>query len=329
VKPAKTPKAVPTKHNGKAKAAPKPKKAAEPAKRGVKRPTPDTNAKPQKKRKVAVSLESEEEESTLSSPPDEGSGVEDDASEEEAAKPAPKKAQKPRAKRVTKSPEVKRTSIPARRESRKVVDSDEEVASPAPKPDIAEPAQSDEDVKDEKEEENPAPKAPPPPPAEADASDSEMSVLIDEEPAPKKKRQKKDPDAKHSKTKSTKSTKPSSKTKKPDLSPTEEEIKRLQSQLLKCGIRKLWHKELAPYTTPSTKISHLKGMLKDAGMEGRFSEAKAREIKERRELEADMEATKEYERKFGAQDDSERRMKGPKDWGIDEELLGSGGEDSD
>ncbi|CRK43447.1 hypothetical protein BN1723_016185, partial [Verticillium longisporum] len=40
-------------------------------------------------------------------------------------------------------------------------------------------------------------------------------------------------------------------------------------------------------------------MLRDAGMDGRFSEARAREIKERRELEADLEAVKEMDAAWG------------------------------
>ena len=40
-------------------------------------------------------------------------------------------------------------------------------------------------------------------------------------------------------------------------------------------------------------------MLKDAGMDGRYSVEKARAVKERRELEQDLEAVKEGEKRWG------------------------------
>ena len=124
-----------------------------------------------------------------------------------------------------------------------------------------------------------------------------MSVLIDDPPPKKKKsapRQKKStsPGAAAKPTK-----KPTSKDK--ELSPDDEEIKRLQSWLLKCGIRKLWHRELASCDTPKAKIAHLKGMLTEAGMTGRFSAEKAKSIKEARELKEELEAAKDFEVKFG------------------------------
>jgi len=88
-------------------------------------------------------------------------------------------------------------------------------------------------------------------------------------------------------------------------SPDEEEIKRLQSQLLKCGVRKLWHRELSGYSTARAKISRLKIMLEDVGMTGRFSAEKAKQIKEQRELEAELEAAKEFNEKWGDGDDQD------------------------
>lgn len=136
--------------------------------------------------------------------------------------------------------------------------------------------------------------------------ESELSSVIDD-PPPKKKRQKKStsPSATKSKpVKATKSTAPA-KTEKV-LSPDEEEIKRLQSWLLKCGIRKLWHRELEPYSTPKEKIKHLRGMLEDVGMTGRYSAEKAKQIKEQRELKAELEAAKEFNDQWGhEQDDDE------------------------
>ena len=46
-------------------------------------------------------------------------------------------------------------------------------------------------------------------------------------------------------------------------------------------------------------------MLKDVGMEGRFSEQKATAIKERRELAADLEAVQEGAKQWGHESDDE------------------------
>ena len=81
--------------------------------------------------------------------------------------------------------------------------------------------------------------------------------------------------------------------------PETEEIKRLQGWLVKCGIRKVWGKELAPFGTPRAKIGHLKEMLADAGMTGRYSAEKANQIKEERELKADLEAVQEGNKHWG------------------------------
>ncbi|KAF7544700.1 hypothetical protein G7046_g9732 [Stylonectria norvegica] len=85
--------------------------------------------------------------------------------------------------------------------------------------------------------------------------------------------------------------------------PDEAEIKKLQSQLNKCGIRKLWHMELKKHGSDTrAKIRHLKKMLADVGIDGRFSEAKAREIKEMRELQAEAEAAQEMDALWGNND---------------------------
>lgn len=157
--------------------------------------------------------------------------------------------------------------------------------------------------------------------------DSELSSVIDD-PPPKKSRQKKkssSPSAAKSKpakpSKSSKADKPSkSSTKEKEnatsLSPDEEEIKRLQSWLLKCGIRKLWYRELAPYSTSKEKIQHLKKMLEDVGMTPRYSVEKARQIKEARELRAELEAAREFNEQWGHgsdDEDGEKKDGGGKD----------------
>ena len=122
---------------------------------------------------------------------------------------------------------------------------------------------------------------------------------------------------------------------KPDTEtgPDEAEIKRLQGWLVKCGIRKMWWKELKPYESSKAKIKHLKDMLSDIGMTGRYSQEKASQIKEARELAADIEAVKEGAERWGKgnedpEDDgqSKRRLvRGAKNY----DFLSSDGEETD
>jgi hypothetical protein len=142
------------------------------------------------------------------------------------------------------------------------------------------------------------------PPADvaAEGSESELSVLLDDEPVPKKTRKSRDPSAPKTK----KAISKSSTKAKPDAEdPDQAEIKRLQGWLVKCGIRKLWGKELKPYETPKAKIIHLRDMLADAGMTGRYSIEKANQIKEARELAADIEAVQEGAERWGADGDED------------------------
>lgn len=87
------------------------------------------------------------------------------------------------------------------------------------------------------------------------------------------------------------------------LSFEEEQIKSLQGWLLKCGIRKVWYRELARFNTHKEKIQHLKNMLAGIGMVGRYSLDKAKRIKEDRELQADVEAVQEYGSQWGKASD--------------------------
>ncbi len=160
-------------------------------------------------------------------------------------------------------------------------------------------------------------------------SDSDMSVVIDEELQPKGKGKKKDSqDAKPKKSKAARSTAPA------DENPDQAEIKRLQGWLVKCGTRKLWGKELKPYETPRAKIKHLKDMLTEIGMTGRYSQEKASQIKEARELAADIEAVQEGEERWGTggKEDAEegerpqkRLVRGAKNY----DFLSSDGEETD
>ncbi|KAK3672167.1 hypothetical protein LTR78_007920 [Recurvomyces mirabilis] len=126
--------------------------------------------------------------------------------------------------------------------------------------------------------------------------DSDMSDVIDE-PLPKKKRQKKSTSPSANKDKTKKAAKPAKAGK--ELTVDDEEIKRLQGWLVKCGIRKVWGKELAKCDTSKAKIKHLRSLLEDAGMTGRYSAEKAKQIKESRELAAEIEAANEFNDQWG------------------------------
>ena len=130
----------------------------------------------------------------------------------------------------------------------------------------------------------------------ADASESEMSEVLDEAPKGRSRKRKSDSaKPRGKKTENLKSKKPSEQSTNPEA----EEIKRLQGWLIKCGIRKMWYKELAPYETTKSKVGHLKRLLADAGMIGRYSIEKANQIKEERELQADLEAVQEGAKQWG------------------------------
>jgi hypothetical protein len=66
-------------------------------------------------------------------------------------------------------------------------------------------------------------------------------------------------------------------------------------------------KELADYDTDKAKIKHLKEMLTDAGMDGKFSNEKAATIKEQREFAKDLEAIQEGAKAWGGEDEDTGR----------------------
>jgi hypothetical protein len=157
-------------------------------------------------------------------------------------------------------------------------------------------------------------------------SESELSELLDEPPMRKRKQKSSEPAAGKKKTKAPKPTGDA------DMDPDAVEIKRLQGWLVKCGIRKLWGKELRPYETSNAKIKHLREMLSEAGMTGRYSIEKATQIKEARELAADIEAVQEGAERWGKSDKLEddecpkrRLVRGAKNY----DFLSSDGEETD
>lgn len=135
--------------------------------------------------------------------------------------------------------------------------------------------------------------------ATKDGSESEMSVVYDEEPKPKAVRKRKSSEGASKKAPPKTGKKAAAKGKDEDLQPDQAEIKRLQGWLVKCGVRKMWWRELQPYETPKAKIKHLRQMLEDIGMKGRYSLEKARQIRDERELKADLEQIQQGAKKWG------------------------------
>jgi hypothetical protein len=248
----------------------------------VKRRSPGPQVKPKKRRKVVISSDEESDQVEPDvSPPDE----------------------------LPSEPESEPKNV-RRRTKAKVVegDTDEEIDNgiQTNRPEAKLKHESEDEVKTAPKSQ----KSQASPDIKGDISESELSSLIDEPPP--KKRQKKSPSNKP--TRAEKSAKPAkakpSKSKDlKDLDPQEAEIKRLQGWLVKCGIRKLWHKELVPYDTSRAKVNHLKDMLKDVGMDGRYSVEKASKIKEQRELAAELDAVQEGAKRWGQVDSNEEGRK--------------------
>ena len=141
--------------------------------------------------------------------------------------------------------------------------------------------------------------------------ESELSSVIDEEPKTKPKPKRRRSGSAEHKTNAKAKTK-DKKPKESNVDPEAEEIKRLQGWLVKCGIRKMWYKELAPYDSPKAKIRHLKEMLADAGMTGRYSVEKASQIREARELKSELEAVQAGAKQWGKTESDEEAETKPK-----------------
>ncbi|KAG8975083.1 hypothetical protein FRC05_006506 [Tulasnella sp. 425] len=146
---------------------------------------------------------------------------------------------------------------------------------------------------------------------------ADSASASEEDPAPKKRSRKK----------SEKSDKPMDK--------NEEEIKRLKSFVVACGVRKKWVKEFEGLTTPAQQINKLRKILADLGMTGRLSLEKAKEIREKREFAQEMEDIQEFNAKInGPREGRSSRSKAKSGGDNDEEMKngdeGEGeGEDED
>ncbi|KAF3492182.1 putative Transcriptional regulator [Arthroderma uncinatum] len=241
-----------------------PKPAPAPKKRqSKKRPSPEAPKAPAPSKRQKRSTVVESEESDISS-----------VTERSEPKPVSKRKAKPIPVKAPKSKKAAKVDTESEQEDSERSDGNEDMEAESG---AAPEARNDADA--------------------GGASESEMSVLIDEEPKPKRKRSTGKPSA------PSKAKKSTSEKKQKDTAPEDpdkEEIKRLQGWLVKCGIRKVWGRELMGCSTPKEKIRHLKSMLKDAGMDGRYSIEKANRIREDRELKADLEAVQEGAKMWGA-----------------------------
>ncbi|KAJ8656627.1 hypothetical protein O0I10_007704 [Lichtheimia ornata] len=73
-------------------------------------------------------------------------------------------------------------------------------------------------------------------------------------------------------------------------SATEESIKRLKMYINKCGVRKVWQKELADCKTMKDQVEKLKKILADLGVEGRPTLEKCQKVKAEREIKAEVDS---------------------------------------
>ncbi|TFK39705.1 hypothetical protein BDQ12DRAFT_681065 [Crucibulum laeve] len=121
---------------------------------------------------------------------------------------------------------------------------------------------------------------------EAMKSESELSVLIDEPPKRKRKSKATEKVSKATKKTSAKASVP--------LDKDEETIKRLKALVNACGVRKVWSKIFRD-DPPKQQIKKLKEILAELGMTGRLSMEQAKVIKEKRELEKELEDVKQFE----------------------------------
>ncbi|KAJ2002837.1 hypothetical protein H4R26_003394 [Coemansia thaxteri] len=69
----------------------------------------------------------------------------------------------------------------------------------------------------------------------------------------------------------------------------ESTISNLKQYVVKCGLRKVWSKELAGLDG-AQQIQHLKALLEELGMEGRPTLDKCKQIKAKRDLQAELDA---------------------------------------
>ncbi|KAK9464356.1 hypothetical protein V1512DRAFT_115244 [Lipomyces arxii] len=115
---------------------------------------------------------------------------------------------------------------------------------------------------------------------------SNYSDVSDETPKTQKTKVKQEL-PKEKKLRSKERRKRSSKSKTPEDS-VEAKIASLKSWVVKCGVRKQWTRELAPFESGKEKIQYLQNLLAELGMVPRYSLEKAKKIKAEREFAAEV-----------------------------------------
>ncbi|KAL1407022.1 hypothetical protein Q8F55_006435 [Vanrija albida] len=119
---------------------------------------------------------------------------------------------------------------------------------------------------------------------------SAMSSVYDEPPTKRK--------AAAAKGAATKAKKPK-KDPNEGLSADEVRVNNLKKMVLACGVRKMWTKELADCSTPREQAKHIVSLLESLGIVGKPTLAKAKALKEQRELASELNDVKQFEASRG------------------------------
>ncbi|ORY94053.1 hypothetical protein BCR43DRAFT_353774 [Syncephalastrum racemosum] len=187
---------------------------------------------------------------------------ESEAEEEEDLQPRRRGKTTKKSKRSPQSKQIKEESPPAVKTSDTVPDDEDD---------------DQEEEKNEKKEDDIDTKrsASPGSTAEEEEDEDEDEELEEEQKASPKKKAK---------------TAPASKEKKTTSSKSEDTIQRLKGFINKCGVRKIWSKELKDCKTSKQQIDKLKSILESLGVHGRPTLQKCKEAKAELELKREIES---------------------------------------
>ncbi|KAG8834171.1 hypothetical protein FRC18_002458 [Serendipita sp. 400] len=144
----------------------------------------------------------------------------------------------------------------------------------------------------------------------AQLSDSDLSVLEDDSPVKARKpKENRRPSVSKEKSKQTKKGGKGKGKAETDANVdiNEDQIKKLKALVAACGVRKKWAKEFEGMEDkPKQQLSRLKEILAELGMTGRMSLEKAKSIRAKRELAAELEDVVQFEARRGLQKDSKQ-----------------------
>ncbi|EIW71076.1 hypothetical protein M231_03525 [Tremella mesenterica] len=104
-----------------------------------------------------------------------------------------------------------------------------------------------------------------------------------------------------------------------ELTGDERKIAELKKIVNACGVRKQWSKEFSDCPTTVKQISRLNSILSSLGMRGQPTLGKAKALKERRELAAELNDVREFEATRGLRGKSSRDKSTPKSESESEE----------